>query len=88
MEMGSRMQYTAIMNAANVDHIAQLMSIGIPTLAVLVGVLINNSRLTDLRSHMDARFAAQEQVFTERLRRVEEVIDARLTRIEQELKLR
>jgi hypothetical protein len=74
------------------DHIAQLMSIGIPTLAVLVGVLVNNSRLTDLRvdlrSYMDARFTAQEQVFTERLRRFEEVIGARLTRIEQELKLR
>jgi hypothetical protein len=49
------------------DHIAQLMSIGIPPWLVLVGVLINNSPFTDLRSHMDVRFTAQEQVFTERL---------------------
>ena len=25
-------------------------------LAVLIGILINNSRLTDLRSHVDSRF--------------------------------
>jgi hypothetical protein len=29
----------------------------VPTmLAVLVGILINNARLTDLRGHMDTRF--------------------------------
>ncbi len=28
------------------------ISISVPTLAVLVGILINNSRLSDLRSHM------------------------------------
>ena len=32
------------------------LSVGVPTLAVLVGILINNSRHNDLRSHMDARF--------------------------------
>ena len=78
------------------------ISVGVPTLAVLVGILINNSRLGDLRAYMDARFNAVDQRFTivdqrftsleklfdEKLRRVEDVIDARLTRIEQELKLR
>ena len=63
-------------------------AMGVPTLAVLVGILINNSRLSDLRMHMDARFQAVENVFAERLRRVEEVLDARLTRIEGELKIR
>ena len=54
-----------------------------------------NSRLSDLRAYMDSRFNAVDQRFTgleklfyEKLRRVEDVIDARLTRIEQELKLR
>ena len=33
------------------------LSVGVPTLAVLVGILINNSRLGDLRSHMDTRLS-------------------------------
>ncbi len=42
------------------DNAAQAMvqtaiSAGIPTLAVLVGILVNNSRLSDLRAHMDDR---------------------------------
>ena len=32
------------------------LAVGVPTLAVLVGMLVNSSRLNDLRSHMDARF--------------------------------
>jgi len=58
-------------------------------LAVLVGILINNSRLTDLRAHMDARFANVDRRFDEmrdvwraELHRVEEVLDARLKSIE------
>ncbi len=54
-------------------------------LAVLAGILINNSRLTDLRSHMDARFDAVDNRFNEmrdlwrsELYRVEQVFDARL----------
>jgi hypothetical protein len=39
------------------------LSVGVPTLAVLVGILINNSRLNDLRSHMDSRFDAINQRF-------------------------
>jgi hypothetical protein len=34
----------------------QLLTVGIPTLAVLVGILINNSRLSDIKSYMDNRF--------------------------------
>ena len=41
----------------------QILTVGMPTLAVLVGILVNNSRLSDLRSHMDARFAAVDQRF-------------------------
>ena len=61
---------------------------GVPTLAVLLGILINNSRLGDLRTHVDARFESMEKLFSEKLHRVEGVMDARLTRIENELKLR
>lgn len=78
------------------DGAAQLaLAMGVPTLAVLIGILVNNSRLSDLRTHLDVRFRAVDdkfdaigKFFTERLRRVEEVIDARLTRIEGELKIR
>ncbi|MGA2741147.1 MAG: hypothetical protein ABSG65_27375 [Bryobacteraceae bacterium] len=78
------------------------LSVSVPTLAVLIGILVNNSRLndlraqmTDLRVHMDQRFTAVDQrigdlkeLFDEKLKRVEDVMDARLTRIEQELKIR
>jgi hypothetical protein len=37
---------------------------------------------------MTSQFSALEKLFTEKLLRVEQVMDARLTRIEQELKLR
>lgn len=37
----------------------------VPTMVtVLVGILINNARLTDLRTHLDARFANIDQRFT------------------------
>jgi hypothetical protein len=70
----------------------QILTVGMPTLAVLVGILVNNSRLSDLRSHMDARFAAVDNRF-EAERRVTDTmfkmvleklddIDNRLTRLE------
>lgn len=52
-------------------------------IAVLVGILINNSRLSDLRSHMDARFDDMRETWRAELRRVEEVIDARLKHLEE-----
>ena len=71
---------------SRVDTATQLaLSMSVPTLAVLIGILINNSRLSDLRLHFDSRLGDLEKVFTERLLRVEQVLDARLTRIEQEL---
>ena len=70
----------------------QILTVGMPTLAVLVGILINNSRLADLRSYMDARFGAVDQRF-EAERRVNDTmfkmvldkledIDGRLSRLE------
>ena len=70
----------------------------VPTvIAVLVGILINNSRLGDtnsrisdlhtriseLRSHMDSRFDEARDTWRAALRRVEEVIDARLKHLEE-----
>ncbi len=66
-------------------------------LAVLAGILINNSRLSDtnariadLRSHMDSRFNDVDRRFDEmrdlwrsELYRVEQVIDARLKHLEE-----
>ena len=79
-----------------------LLAIVIPSATVLAGILLNNHRINDvhqrfndLTQQLDARFTNLEklielQIQTVRteLRRVEEVMDARLTRIEQELKLR
>ena len=60
------------------------------TMAVLAGILINNSRLTDLRNHVDirfnnvdARFDDMREMWRAELRRVEEVLDARLKHIEE-----
>lgn len=56
----------------------------VPTmLAVLVGILINNSRLTDLRSHMDVRLDELKEMWRSELHRVEEVLDARLKHLEE-----
>jgi hypothetical protein len=63
----------------------------VPTMiTVLIGILINNARLSDLRAHMDARFAdvdrrftAMESMWRAELHRVEEVIDARLKHLEE-----
>jgi hypothetical protein len=59
------------------------LSIGVPTLAVLVGILINNSRLTDMRAHFDARFDDMKDMWRSELHRVEEVLDARLKHLEE-----
>jgi hypothetical protein len=66
-------------------------------LTVLIGILINNSRLgdvnsrigdvnsriDDLRSHMDARFDDMRVTWQSELHRVEEVLDARLKHLEE-----
>ena len=73
------------------------LTVGMPTLAVLIGILVNNSRLTDLRSHMDARFSDMRETINSlketmnarfetahaELLRVEQVMDARLKHLEE-----
>jgi hypothetical protein len=67
------------------------LTVSVPTVAVLIGILVNNSRLSDLnrriddfRSHVDARFGGVETLFTEKLLRVEQVLDARLKHLEEQ----
>jgi hypothetical protein len=71
----------------------QMLIVGLPSvlsvIVVLVGILINNSRLGDmnariseLRSHMDNRFDDMRDMWRSELHRVEEVIDARLKHLE------
>jgi hypothetical protein len=72
------------------NQILPIALASVPTmLTVLIGILINNSRLSDLRSHMDSRFNGVDRRFEEmkdlwrsELHRVEEVLDARLKHIE------
>jgi hypothetical protein len=73
------------------DQSTQLaLSMGVPTLAVLIGILINNNRLSDLRADMNSRFDTMDQRFNDlkdlwraELHRVEEVLDARLKHLEE-----
>ena len=68
----------------NPGQILSLALATVPTmLTVLIGILINNSRLTDLRSHMDSRFDDIRATWHFELRRVEEVLDARLKHLEE-----
>ena len=78
----------------NESQILTIALASVPTmLTVLIGILINNSRLSDidrrlnariddLRSHMDARFDDMRTTWQSELRRVEEVLDARLKHLE------
>ena len=66
---------------------AQILTIALAsvpaTIAVLVGILVNNARLSDLRSHLDVRFEEMKDLWRSELHRVEEVLDARLKHLEE-----
>jgi hypothetical protein len=81
----------------NDTQILTIAFASVPTmLTVLIGILLNNARLSDvnsrlgeLRSHMDSRFNDIDRRFEEmkemwrtELHRVEEVLDARLKHLE------
>ena len=72
------------------DTAQTILTVSVPTLAVLIGILVNNARLSDLnkridelRADMDRRFDAMEKLFTEKLLRVEQVMDARIKHLEE-----
>jgi len=56
------------MNQMADASIQTALAVGVPTLAVLVGMLVNNSRLNDLRGHMDARFDEMLETLRSELR--------------------
>ena len=60
-----------------------MLTVSVPTLAVLLGILVNNSRLSDLRAHVDARINDLKESFRADLLRVEQVMDARLRHLEE-----
>jgi hypothetical protein len=67
-----------------------ILTVSVPTLAVLIGILVNNARLSDLnkridelRADIDRRFDAMERLFTEKLLRFEQVMDARIKHMEE-----
>jgi hypothetical protein len=62
---------------------AYAMAMAPTVIAVLVGILINNARITDLRLHIDARFDDAKETWRAELHRVEEVLDARLKHLEE-----
>ena len=56
----------------------------VPTMiTVLIGILINNARLSDFRNHVDSRFEDMKDMWRSELHRVEEVLDARLKHMEE-----
>jgi uncharacterized coiled-coil protein SlyX len=72
------------------DATQTVLTVSIPTLAVLIGILVNNatlsdlnSRISELRADIDRRFDGMEKLMTEKLLRVEQVMDARLKHLEE-----
>jgi len=80
------------------SQILGLVAASVPTMiTVLIGILINNARLGDLRHYMaarfneinrrfdrvDSRFEEMKDLWRSELHRVEEVLDARLKHLEE-----
>ena len=69
-----------------------ILTVSVPTLAVLIGILVNNSRLndlnarlTDLSLQLNQRIDDLKEMWRSELRRVEEVLDARLSHLEERM---
>jgi hypothetical protein len=65
-----------------------LLTVAIPTVTVLVGILINNRQLDQLSRHTDQQIASLRNEMIATLERVEGVLDARLKLVEEILKIR
>jgi hypothetical protein len=79
------------------DATQTVLTVGIPTLAVLIGILVNNSRLSDvnnriaeLRQDMNHRFDSVNRhiddtrdLLRSEFMRVEQVLDARVKHLEE-----
>lgn len=55
----------------------------LPAITVLVGTVLNNRQIGSLRNEIHAEFDLTRRLFEERLRRVEDMIDARFNRLEE-----
>jgi hypothetical protein len=73
------------------DALQTAFTAGLPVLAVLIGIVVTKPRMSDLRSHSGHRFDALEQILDARfaeqkagLLRVEQVMAARLRRLERD----
>jgi hypothetical protein len=62
-----------------------ILTATVPTLAVLIGILVNNSRLNDLNSRLTEMTVNLKETWRSELRRVEEVLDARLSHLEERM---
>jgi len=65
-----------------------LLTVAIPTVTVLIGILVNNRQLEQLDRHFSAEIAALRNEMIARLERVEGLLDARLKQVEETLRLR
>lgn len=75
---------TTIRTVLNDTQLLTIALASVPTtVAVLVGILVNNARLSDLRGHLDVRFEEMKDLWRSELHRVEEVLDARLKHLEE-----
>jgi hypothetical protein len=71
---------------------AEILTVGLPTLAVLIGILVNNSRLADLRSFTAAQFEAERRTndanfgrFGDRVDSLEKVLLGKIQDIDNRL---
>jgi hypothetical protein len=72
-------------------YVQTLMTVSVPTLAVLIGILVNNSRLgdvnnriADLRSYMESRFTEVDRRFGDLDYRFKD-IDRRFDNVDRQL---
>jgi hypothetical protein len=68
------------------DATQAILTASIPALAVLIGILVNNSRLSDLRNDMNRRFDDVNHRFDDVNRRLEDtrhLLRAEFFRVEQ-----
>jgi hypothetical protein len=65
------------------DSAQTILTVGVPTFAVLIGILVNNSRLSDLRADLTRQIADTREILRGEMIRVEQVMDARLKHLEE-----
>jgi len=55
----------------------EVLTVALPTLAVLIGILVSNSQLGDHRAHMDSRLSDLKADMDHRFEDLKATIDAR-----------